>query len=348
MKTCSGDQEYLAGVIRGLLAAATLVMAPPVFGHHSPIAFDLASIVVVQGTVNRYDWRNPHVYIYVDVDDDSGERIEWLVEGDPTPLMTRSGWTSSTLEPGDRVSFELHPERNSQRNHGLLVSLTQTDGTTLGRRTGGPAPRATAGDISGVWDGQENFQKIVFLPREYTEAGLIAHAEYTPADYPPGDCIPFATPHVSFLPYLSEIEILGDKVLIRNEFYGVERTIYTDGRDHPLNAARTNQGHSIGHWEGDALIVDTTLFANHRIANGRASGTAEFEDEAVPSGAQKHTIEKFELSDDRSQMNVEIFVEDPEFLVEPFVVNTIWDYTPSRELDPFDCDPENARIFELQ
>lgn len=161
MNTCGGDQEYLAGAIRGLLTAAILVMAPQVFGHHSPIAFDLASIVVVQGTVARYDWRNPHVYIYVYADGDSGERIEWLVEGDATPGMTRSGWTSSTLKPGDRVSFQLNPERNSQRSHGLLVSLTQADGTTLGRRTDGPAPRAIAADISGVWNAQRNFRNII-------------------------------------------------------------------------------------------------------------------------------------------------------------------------------------------
>ena len=113
-----------------------------------------------------------------------------------------------------------------------------------------------------------------------------------------------------------------------------------DGRDHPLNTARTNQGHSIGHWEGDALIVDTTLFADHRTANGVG------EDDGLPSGAQKHTIERFEFSDDRSQLNVEIFVEDPEFLLEPFVVNTIWDYSPNRTMERFDCDPEHARFYE--
>ncbi len=313
MKIDGGDNECQTGVLWGLVSAAILFVASPVFGHHSPVAFDLASIVALQGTVSRFDWRNPHVYIYVEVNNDSGEETEWLIEADATPLMSRSGWTSTTLTPGDIVSLQLNPERYSQRNHGLLVSLTQTDGTTLGRRSGGPAPRATATDLSGVWDAQRNFRKIEFPPRVFIEAGLIADAEYTSADYPPKACVPFATPQVSFIPYLSEIEILEDRVLIKNEFYNVDRTIYTDGRDHPLNATRTNQGHSIGHWEGDALIVDTTLFADHRTANGRVSGTAEFEDEGVPSGAQKHTIEKFELSDDRSQLNVEIFVEDSEF-----------------------------------
>ena len=280
------------------------------------------------------------MYIYVNVSNDSGEETEWLIEADPNPLMSRSGWTSSTLTPGDIVSFQLNPDQVSQKTHGLLVSLTQADGTTLGRRSGGPPPKATAEDISGIWDAQSNFSKMTRSPPVATEAGSIARAEYIPADYPPAACIPFATPHISFIPYLSEIEILGDRIQIRNEFYSVDRTIFMGGRDHPLNTARTNQGHSIGHWEGDALIVDTTLFADHRTANGVG------EDDGLPSGAQKHTIERFELSDDRSQLNVEIFVEDPEFLLEPFVVNTIWDYSPNRTMERFDCDPEHARFYE--
>ncbi len=335
-----GINRCQTGILRGLVTAAILFVALPASGHHSPAAFDLASIVTLQGTVSRFDWRNPHVYISVSVQNDSGEETEWIIEADPTPLMSRSGWTSSTLTPGDIVSVQLNPDKVSQKNHGLLVSLTQPDGTTLGRRSGAPPPKATADDISGIWDAQANFSKITRSPPVATEAGSIARAEYTSADYPPAACIPFATPHISFIPYLSEIEILEDRILIRSEFYSVDRIIYMNGRDHPLNAARTNQGHSIGHWEGDALIVDTTLFADHRTANGVG------EDDGLPSGARKHTIERFELSDDRSQLSVEIFVEDPEFLLEPFVVNTILDYSPNRTLERFDCDPEHARFYE--
>jgi len=337
-----GINECQMGVLRGLVTAAILLVAPPVLGHHSPVAFDLASTVTLQGTVSRFDWRNPHVYVYVDVSDDSGEATEWLIEADSTPLMSRSGWTSLTLTPGDIVSFQLNPAKVSQKNHGLLVSVTLADDTTLGRRSGGPPPKATAENISGIWDAQGNFRKMTRSPGVATEAGTIARAEYTSADYPPAACVPFATPHISFIPYLSEIEILEDRILIKNEFYSVDRIIYMDGRDHPLNAAHTNQGHSIGHWEADALIVDTTLFADHRTANGVG------EDDGLPSGAQKHTIERFELSDDRSQLNVEIFVEDPQFLAEPFTVNTIWDYSPDRAMERFDCDPENARLYEFQ
>ena len=330
------------GIFRNLITTVILSVASPVFGHHSPAAFDMESTVALHGTVSRFDWRNPHVYISVEVSSDSGKMTEWLLEADATPLMSRKGWSSSTLAPGDAVSFQLHPERNAQRNHGVLASLTLADGTTLSRRSDGSAAKVAAKDIAGIWDAQRNFRKIIFSPIVPTQAGLFAQAEYnTTADHPPGACVPYATPHVSFIPYLSEIEIFEDRVLINNEFYNVGRVVYMDGRDHPLNAVRTRQGHSIGHWEGDTLIVDTTLFSDHRSANGR--GTS-----GIPSGAKKHVIEKFELSDDRSQLNVDIQVEDSEFLAEPFRVSTIWDYTPDRQMEAFECDPDNARIYEFQ
>ena len=139
---------------------------------------------------------------------------------------------------------------------------------------------------------------------------------------------------LAVLPYLNEIEILDDRVLIRSEFYGVERTIYTDGRGHPAEGPRTIQGHSVGHWEGTSLVVDTRLFADFRVAHGPG----------VPSGAQKHTVERFELSPDGSDLNIEIHVEDPEF-VEPYTISTTWDYAPDQQMEPFACDSESARAF---
>lgn len=312
-------------------------------GHHSPAAFDMGQIVDIRGEVTRFDWKNPHVYILVEGSDDSGRFAEWQIEGDPTPLMRRSGWTPSTLSPGDTVSIRMYPDRNSERNHGLLLSMTRADGLTLGLRSGSPPSEATARDISGRWDVLDNFSQAsvnqIYDPnRAYTRAGIEAQAEYTDAVYPPAACLAFPTPALMVLPYLNEIEILDDRVFIRSEFYSADRIVYMDGRDHPENGTRTIQGHSIGHWEGNTLVVDTRLFSDYRLANGPG----------VPSGSQKHTVERFELSADRTQLEVEIFVEDPEFVVEPFTVSAIWNYAPELEMERFGCDPENARAFDIR
>ncbi|HSG63589.1 MAG TPA: DUF6152 family protein [Gammaproteobacteria bacterium] len=326
---------------RLMLLALLAAFAAPAAGHHSPAAFDRSTAAVLRGEVTRYDWKNPHVYIFVAGTDDSGQTGEWLVEADPTPLMTRSGWTASTVAPGDVVSIRMWPDRDPQRLHGLLVTLTKDDGTTLGMRAASPTDAASAASgISGVWDALPDFSVPIVdqdtnPPRSFTEAGLRARAGYDPGQNPMASCLAYPTPMLTVLPYLNEIEILDDRVLIKSELNGVVRTVYTDGRDHPADGPRTIQGHSIGRWEGQALVVDTRLFADYRLAHGRG----------IPSGAQKHTIERYALSPDRTRLDIEIRVEDPEFVVAPYTVSTSWKHAPERTLEPFDCDPENAGLF---
>lgn len=62
-----------------------LFVLPPAQAHHRNVIFDLASVVTLRGTVPPFEWRNPHVYIYVESPDDRGTAVEWLVEADPTP-----------------------------------------------------------------------------------------------------------------------------------------------------------------------------------------------------------------------------------------------------------------------
>jgi hypothetical protein len=327
---------------RLVLVAGALAIGPA-HAHHSPAAFDRSSTVDVRGEVTRYEWRNPHVYIYVEGTDGSGQSAEWLVEADPTPLMARSGWSASTLSPGDAVSLSMFPDRDGEKRHGLLRSLTTPGGVTLGMRTGSPEIRVVSSDLSGVWDGLPRFAPPIVdqdtnPPRTYTRAGLDARTTYTADQYPPASCLAFGTPILVQLPYLYEIEVLDDRVLISSEFYAVERTIYMDGREHPQDGERTIQGHSIGRWEGATLVVDTQLFADSRLGHGPG----------VPSGSRKHTIERFERSADGTELGVEIYVEDPEFVTEPYSVSVTWTYAPERQMDSFGCDEENARSFMLE
>ena len=102
-----------------------------------------------------------------------------------------------------------------------------------------------------------------------------------------------------------KFELSDDQVVIRYEFFNTERTVFMDDRDHPTNAPRTIQGHSIGHWEDETLVIDTRLFADHR---------SPFLFDGVPSGSGKHVIERYQLSEDGTYVTASYFVEDPEYL----------------------------------
>ena len=89
-----------------------LVLVSGASAHHSQSEFDLRGKVEVEGTVTKVDWRSPHAWIYVDVTDAKGQKVNWSFElPSPTTLMRR-GWTRDSLKPGDRVRVAGAPARN--------------------------------------------------------------------------------------------------------------------------------------------------------------------------------------------------------------------------------------------
>ncbi len=321
-----------------VVLAAAITIASSASGHHSNSIFNLDSVVVIQGTVTRFDWQNPHVYIYVETTNDGGEQIEWLIETDPTPILTRNGWSLESLAPGDSVAVRASPDRRAQRNHALLVSIATEDGAVLTPRSNGVETVSRASSLSGVWDAMRGFNSRRFIYGALTEKGAVAQAEYSESDNPVANCIPFPLPTIVAAPYLYEIEVRDDTVTIRSEFFNVERTIYMDGRGHPENGERSNQGHSIGRWEGNVLVVDSTHFDDNRAGN-RAG---------IPSSAQKHVVERYALSEDGTQIAIDFIVEDPEYLAEPMTGGIKWDYAPDLEMLRFSCDPDSASRYTFQ
>jgi hypothetical protein len=324
-------------MIRSVIISLSFMAFFPslVSAHHSASVYDTEAVSTVQGAVARFEWRNPHVYIYLNVDEGNGVSREWAVEAEPTAVMARAGWTATTLSPGERVSARINVNRNPQSREVRLITLSKADGTLLVRKPPGSASAVAATDISGVWDALRGYEQLELHRGKLTEKGAAALAAFDQRESPVKDCLAFATPMSVFLPYRTEIEIEPERVYIRSEYFETERVIYTDGRPHPANGERTVQGHSIGHWEGDALIVDTTLFTDNPTGNFRG----------VPSGAQRHAVERFALSEDHKQLSMQFSVEDPEFMAEPMTGEVLLDYAPDHEMLPFGCDPEVARRY---
>jgi len=140
---------------------------------------------------------------------------------------------------------------------------------------------------------------------------------------------------------LKRISMRGEHILIQTEEYQVERIVYMDGREHPADGERTNQGHSIGWWEGDgdSFVVDTVLFSDHRSGH-RGNG--------LSSGARKHLVERYQLTEDGTQLRYDYVVEDSEYLQEPSTGGMLLDHSPNDTFAPSACDPESARswLFE--
>ena len=90
------------------VVCSALLMSIPAFAHHSFAAeYDSTRVVKLTGAVTRVDWQNPHVYFYIDVKNTDTGRVEnWAFEMGAPSVISRQGWTKTSMKIGDVVTVE--------------------------------------------------------------------------------------------------------------------------------------------------------------------------------------------------------------------------------------------------
>ena len=94
--------------------ALTAVMVPgSVFAHHGSAAYEETKTVTVSGTVTEFRFVNPHVLVFWDVKDETGNIQKWSGErSGPNSMARNAGWTRNTLKPGDQVTITGRQSKN--------------------------------------------------------------------------------------------------------------------------------------------------------------------------------------------------------------------------------------------
>jgi Family of unknown function (DUF6152) len=120
--------------------AGWLALVRPASAHHSFALFDHVHRITVAGTVVKFDWSNPHVYIHLAVPDGAGTRA-YTVECASPNVLIRVGWKYGDIKVGDRVSLLVNPLRDGKAG-GMLERATLADGRTMsdGNPPGGVFP----------------------------------------------------------------------------------------------------------------------------------------------------------------------------------------------------------------
>jgi hypothetical protein len=311
--------------------------------HHSAANFDTRTEIVVEGVITKYDWRNPHVYMALEVEKPDGTLVAQEVEAGASSVLLPLGLTQDSVQIGERVAIRANPSRAGEGRIVLGRELTKSDGTVLplniGSRSARAPSTAEASSIAGTWFSPlTSFRAFSASQREWqlTAQAVAARENYDGTTQSAhAQCIPVTTPMVMVYPVVITVEVNTEIVVLNIDWMTTRRVVYLDGRGHPENGERTLNGHSIGRWEGDTLVVDTTLFADHR--EGLAFG--------IPSGAGKHVIERFSLSDDRRHLDYAATFEDPEHLAAPASFAAPWEYRPELAPTGLACDLDVAQRY---
>lgn len=91
-------------LVRAAITFAFFLMAAPLPAHHGASEYDMTKIVSLHATVTELEYVNPHTLLTFSVKDDSGKTAEWTGELPSPNLLSRRGWSRSTLKPGDQVT----------------------------------------------------------------------------------------------------------------------------------------------------------------------------------------------------------------------------------------------------
>ena len=114
----------------GWAVTAALACALPLLAHHAFSAeFDGSKSVTFKGVVSKVDWINPHIFVYVDVKDDTGKTITWELQSLPPLFFRGSGLTKDLLLSNKQeVTVTANPAKDGTKTYGFMTKLSYPDG----------------------------------------------------------------------------------------------------------------------------------------------------------------------------------------------------------------------------
>ena len=198
----------------------------------------------------------------------------------------------------------------------------------------GPVPRTRDGkpDFSGVWNSNDDPNPEEPSMLAWAAALSKKWLENNLRDSPSGFCLP-GGPLVTG-PLLYRIVQTPALFLTLMEDVVAVRQVFLDGRGHPKELNPTWMGHSIGHWEGNTLAIDTVGMNDKSWLN------------VYPHTEQLHLIEHYRRTD-FAHLQMDITIEDPGAFTRPWTIHSVWNLAPGEEIGEYVCSENNRDAQHL-
>jgi hypothetical protein len=323
-------------VIVILLAIGFVQQAP---AHHAASGlYDRDGWLTVSGRVESLFWRNPHVRFQLMVEGENGVEVPWEIEAGSVNSLERMGISEVMLTPGSTIEVSGLPGRGGQpiafarsivaasgEEVPLFFDINALDEHYELERNPQAADANQSPDLFRVWVPvtvpNTGSGRIEF---PLTEAARAARASWDPANDPSLRCEPPGMPAAMDNPYPVAFEERGSTIVLRLEEWDGVRTIHMDAS--AAAPAPSPMGHSLGRWEGDDLVVETSGIS-----------FPYFDDLGTPQSDALRLIERFRLDRAGERLFWTAQITDPATFTEPVTLEIEWEWIPGNQIKPFDC-----------
>lgn len=316
-----------------LLTVAALVGGhKSVYAHHSFAAeFDANKKGDITGVITHIWFSNPHVRYRLEVTNKDGSKDQWVLQLGSVTSLRHQGWNANTLKIGEHITASGNFGRDGAKKL-WTRSVKTADGKVLGvfGSKKGPDPNTIDADpnahygygivnqnnpidITGAWRNNYHWHVTVNdlapKPTPFTAKGKQLFAGTKHFDDYALRCLALGLPRVFGSPYNMEIVDAGSHYVMLFVEHNTIRRVWMDGRKAPPNYPATSMGFSVGHWEGNTLVIETT-----HLLPGWLDGSG------LPmSGKDTRIVERWKVGDDHLSIDRTMTVYDPVYYAQPLV-----------------------------
>ena len=293
--------------------------------------FDLSGNPVSKAPIQATNLATKAVY-KADSSDKGGYTLTGLPAGAYDLAVAPPGYTPYTeqnlmVRTGQTLNLDVHLIDFQLGTLGDGVEF-RVDQVTPHATPKGPAPRTPDGkpDFTGTWYAQRTVDPGKPEPLPWAQKLLEERAANNNKDAPGAHCLTRGiTAAGALFPY-ELVQTPARLVMIFEDDIPSHRTVYLDGRRHPKDPNPDWMGHSIGHWEGDTLVVDTIGFNDKSWLDNVGHAHTE----------RLHVTERIRRPD-LGQLEIEFTIDDPGAYSKPWIIKRVADLDTRDEIGEYVC-----------